>query len=184
MPRKDPRFDPKSQKNVAQKRDEENKIQSPEIGNNTILSQHLASGSVTPEKISNDWPAFYALSSGTNRTTVANTSLVFDGGVKFNIGGHYNTSTYRFLVPYDGLYYFWLGYFNNSSTSVDRMYLAFNGSSNTIPYFLAPSRVVGSAHMGGYAIYVNAGVYVDVRAQYGGGTYYGGHTAWGGYLIR
>lgn len=181
MPRKDPRFNPKYQKNVAQKRDEENKIEGQEIGNNTILSQHLASGSVTPEKISNDWPAFYALSSGQNRTTVANTSLVFDGGVRYNIGGHYSTSTYRFLVPYDGLYYFWLGYYCNGGT--DRMRLTIDGAGISQPYLCATA---GSnvEYTGGFAVYLTKGNYIDVRAQYGNGTYYGGHTAWGGYLIR
>lgn len=126
-------------------------------------------------------PAFYALSSGTNRTTVAGTSLVFDGGVRFNIGNNYNSSTYRFTAPVAGLYYFWVGYFNNGA--IDRVALAINGSQNTQPHALAADGVVGTAQTSGYAIYLSANDVVDVRAVYGGGTYFGGHTAWGGYLI-
>lgn len=52
MPTKDPRFNPKYQKNVQQKRDEENKIEGAEIVHNTILEEHLASGCVTSSKLS------------------------------------------------------------------------------------------------------------------------------------
>jgi hypothetical protein len=193
MPSKDIRFNAKYIKNTADNR-KDNKVQGEEIGNGTILAKHIAdgavtaekiaNGSVTPEKLSSDLPAFYAQSAGTNKTTVAGGILIFNGGVKFNIGGHYNPSTYRFTAPYAGLYYFWVGYFNNSTGGPDRIFLAIDGSAINIPYLLAPSRVIGSAHMGGLPVYLNAGNIVDIRAQYGGGLYYGDHTAWGGYLIR
>jgi hypothetical protein len=190
---KDPRFDPEYQK-TQQTRESTNQIQGKEIGNSTILTEHLvngsvtadkiASGAVTPGKISTDWPAFYALSAGTNKSTVSGGILVFNGGVRFNNGNHYNASTYRFTVPITGLYYFWLGYFNNSTAGPERLAIAIDGNTITTPYLLAPSLVVGSAHMGGLSLYVNANQLVDIRAQYGNGVYYGDHTAWGGYLIR
>lgn len=47
---KDPRFDPEFQKNKQQTRESTNQIQGKEIGNNTILSEHLANGAVTSDK--------------------------------------------------------------------------------------------------------------------------------------
>jgi hypothetical protein len=187
---KDPRFVPKK---VEDER-KANPIVGKEIRNDTILTNHianqsitsekLANGSITPDKLSSNWPSFYALSSGANKNTVSNGILIFDGGVRFNNGNHYSTTTYRFTAPYTGLYYFWVGYFNNANTGPERISLAIDGTMLNHPYLLAPSNVVGSAHMGGLSIVINQGQLVDVRSQYGTGIYYGGHTAWGGYLIR
>lgn len=52
MSRKDPRFDPQYQKNQQQTRESTNQIQGKEIGNTTILTEHLVNGSVTSEKLS------------------------------------------------------------------------------------------------------------------------------------
>ena len=184
MPGKDVRFNAKYIKNVANNR-KDDKIQGEEIGNSTILSKHIADGTIIPSNISKDWPAFYAQSSGRNKTTVANVSLIFDGGTRYNIGNHYNESTYRFEVPFDGLYFFWLNYYNNSTTKAERLSLVIDGSRITMPYILTDNAIRSdTASFGAIPLYVTAGQFIDIRPQYGGGTYYGGHTAWGGYLIR
>ena len=51
MTRKDPRFDPEFQKNKQQTRESINQIQGKEIGNTTILTEHLTSSSVTADKL-------------------------------------------------------------------------------------------------------------------------------------
>jgi hypothetical protein len=126
-------------------------------------------------------PAFWALSSGGNQTTASGVSLVFNGGTNFNIGNHYNPSNYTFTAPIAGLYYFWLGYFNNGTS--ERLRLSVNGGSANQPYILASDGVIGSAQTCGYSIYLQQNDSVTIIGQYGGGTYYGGHTAWGGFFI-
>lgn len=51
MTKTDPRFNPDLQKNKQQTRESTNPIQGKEIGNSTILSEHLANDSVTADKI-------------------------------------------------------------------------------------------------------------------------------------
>jgi pSer/pThr/pTyr-binding forkhead associated (FHA) protein len=48
---KDPRFDPEYQK-TQQMRESTNQIQGKEIGNTTILTEHLVNGAITSEKLS------------------------------------------------------------------------------------------------------------------------------------
>ena len=48
---KDPRFDPEYQK-TQQTRESTNQIQGKEIGNSTILTEHLGNGAITSEKLS------------------------------------------------------------------------------------------------------------------------------------
>jgi hypothetical protein len=64
---KDPRFDPEYQK-TQQTRESTNQIQGKEIGNSTILTEHLANGSVTSDKTS------------FNKLVVANQQLLADLG--------------------------------------------------------------------------------------------------------
>tara|TARA_X000001382_G_C3048940_1_gene140410 strand:- start:19 stop:528 length:510 start_codon:yes stop_codon:yes gene_type:complete len=55
-------------------------------------------------------------------------TLPFDT-TDFNIGSHYNTSTYRFTAPITGLYYFYLQAYQAKEGAVRYIYIRKNGST-------------------------------------------------------
>lgn len=66
MSRKDPRFNPEFEKINQQKRESTNKIEGKEIGNTTILTEHLANGAITNEKLA---------SNSVNTTNIINNTI-------------------------------------------------------------------------------------------------------------
>lgn len=78
MARKDPRFDPEYQKNTQQTRESTNQIQGKEIGNNTILTEHLANGAVSTNQIN------------TNAQPTVNTIYANNWFRSYNQTGWYN----------------------------------------------------------------------------------------------
>lgn len=126
-------------------------------------------------------PSFRAYSNSTgNYTTVAGGVIPFPN-VWHNIGGHYNTSTYRFTAPISGSYMFcWAG-FNNGSTN-ERINIRLNGSAS-----IGQGARNGSTNDWEQTVifYMNANEYVDVRSIYGQGTLYlaAAHTEFAGAFL-
>jgi Ethanolamine utilization protein EutJ (predicted chaperonin) len=55
-------------------------------------------------------------------------TLPFDT-TEYNIGSHYNTSTYRFTAPVTGVYYFYLQAYQAKEGAVRYLYIRKNGST-------------------------------------------------------
>ena len=86
---KDPRFDPEFQKNKQQTRESTNQIQGKEIGNTTILTEHLANGAVTGEKLATDSVTSDKIATGAVSTSEINT------GAEPTVSTIYSNSWFR-----------------------------------------------------------------------------------------
>lgn len=168
MPAKDPRFNPKSQT-------EEKKIQGQEIGNSTILSQHLASGAVTSEKLSPSivvpgtitWPNRPAFLVGWNGSVSVSPTpkiIPLNGVVKLNRGEHLKTDQNRFICPIEGLYMFGFSYLRTPSTVVVRGNIYKDGI-NLQQQLRTAEGYSGYNYTAGqwYIVYAQANEYIDLR---------------------
>jgi len=109
--------------------------------------------------------------------------------IVFNKGGHYNTSTYGFTCPVDGLYFFGFNiYTGGNGDTVNSFTLGKNGyyvttgaGENAIGHYgTAYSAETGMCAT--YTLDLSAGDVIDVRAATGSQIYYG-HSWFHGYLI-
>lgn len=141
MSKKDPRFDSRMvQRDVASRRQklediERNSIDTDHVLNESITTEKIADGSVTPEKLSSDWPAFYAWVPGGQSNNV--TGRFGDSGkpifnsTRLNSGGHYSTSTGRFIAPTTGIYEFHFAVIHRYGTGAGSLETSFyiNGTN-------------------------------------------------------
>lgn len=123
---KDPRFDPEFQKNKQQTRESTNQIQGKEIGNNTILSEHLANGAVTPGKISTDWPVF----AGTFASYGVNTNYFPALVSTVNVGFTVDAGASSLTIQQAGYYYVHAQQLVNTGGTV--VYFNIRKDNNTI----------------------------------------------------
>ena len=130
-------------------------------------------------------PAFVAVLDGTNQSVgIGNYPC---SNALTNIGGHYNTSTYRFTTPVSGLYHFVGGAYFNSGAIHPRVGIRINGAgTNGIMsqnYFDRNDNHLKIS----WIRYLSAGDYVEMYNDNGTYTVYGGgawqHTFFSGYLI-
>jgi hypothetical protein len=130
-------------------------------------------------------PAFVAVLNGTNQSVgVGNYPC---SNALTNIGGHYNTATYRFTAPVSGLYHFVGGVYFNSGVIHPRVGIRINGAgTNGIMsqnYFDRNDNHLKIS----WIRYLSAGDYVEMYNDNGTYTVYGGgvwqHTFFSGYLI-
>ena len=61
-------------------------------------------------------PSFIAHNNSTGNVTVSSSNPFPFNTTILNVGGHYNTSTYKFTCPIDGLYYFCFQVFGNTGS--------------------------------------------------------------------
>lgn len=90
------------------------------LPDDSIIAADIAAGVVTPAKLSTggpSWdssgrflianqPAFAAYRTATQAISGNTDTKVSLNTVEFNVGGHFNTSTYRFTAPVSGRYLF------------------------------------------------------------------------------
>ena len=85
-------------------------------------------GFLTPDR-----PAFRAYQSGSaaHQEVTHNTYVILPlNATDFNIGGHFNTSTYKFTAPTGGIYYFYAQVYQDKAGGI-RYVAIYKGSTNT-----------------------------------------------------
>lgn len=125
-------------------------------------------------------PAFAARGAEANATLTNGGDLPFNNAF-LNVGGHFNTTTYRFTCPVTGVYVFGVNLFANGG--VGRMSLKVNGTA----YQNWQSQWEGAAGQWSASTIwkLNANDYVTVGdwQSISGATPYMGHSHFTGYLL-
>ena len=75
-------------------------------------------------------PAFFATINGSDNTTNIGGTIPFNV-VKCNNGSHFYTSTYKFVAPVSGFYYFFVQIWAKNTTSNARFHYRFEDASNS-----------------------------------------------------
>lgn len=137
-----------------------------------------------PEK-----PAFYAyaddLWTGLTSATYATAAL---DHVNFNIGGHYDVSSYKFVAPVAGIYSFSVGAYFDSSVKT-RLRLV-DGSGTELAFSILDQDATGVSHKMHSILQLSANdevifkVRVDSGADGSSDVYYSvNHTFFSGFLV-
>ena len=152
--------------------------------NNTERMRINSAGIVT--KPYQPYFAAYMDTGGTWVSTSADVALPFNN-TDVNIGGHFNTSNYRFTAPVVGVYAFSAGFITNSTSGLGRMMFWINGVAkySHIQYGMNGSDATGAgSSMATAFIKLAANDYVDFRSQSGTTVnYQGQHSSFTGYLL-
>ena len=141
------------------------------------------------------WPAFSASRTTSDWYAVAGGSIIVfdrvdspaDDYMGFNNGNHFNTSTYAFTCPIDGIYSFGFNIYTANSDAANGFSLAKNG------YYLKTGSgtdinniyVQGTDDInlaGSYTLTLSANDTIDVRANTGSDIYTG-HSWFHGHLV-
>lgn len=141
-------------------------------------------------------PAFLAGNANLGDTTFTQGAVIpFDttSGGGFNIGNHYNTSTYRFTAPVAGRYVFTCtAFYTNSGgfNAVPQIAPLLNGSQllvggdATIFHCVNPNSTGGQIAIGGsFVLNLAVNDYVQVYTRANNARLYMGHTKFSGYLV-
>ena len=111
-------------------------------------------------------PAFHAMATGASNIS---SGTLYYGGVTFNTGGHYNSSTSRFTAPVSGVYQFHASCYSQSGTGAQvSAKIAVNGVMRQIGEI---AEIGGNFGFDGInmsvIVYLNAGDYVAVEWRAG-----------------
>jgi hypothetical protein len=141
-------------------------------------------------------PAFYMANNFTSGYVSTDPSIPFAFNIsRFNVGGHYNTSSSRFTAPVAGVYYFYYTFFfegglGNTGGNTDTCFYV-NGS-RLLGATVTSTEVIASRHGTDRTntsqftlVYLNVNDYVEVRGRQGnsGNCIFGPHSGFCGYLI-
>jgi hypothetical protein len=123
-------------------------------------------------------PAFYASGASSNYTLTNGADLPFNR-IIYNIGPHFNSSTYRFTAPVAGRYLFTWSVFNNGSP-VGRCTIKVNNAG-----YNDLQMDVGAAMSQSAILNLNANDFVSVGdwQSFSGGVFYMGHSHFSGILL-
>ena len=123
-------------------------------------------------------PYFYAKGPESNQTLSNGADLQFNNAI-YNVGGHFNTGTYRFTAPIAGKYLFtWSVFYQNSGggrCSLKVNNTAYNNLQMDVGVGMSQSAIM----------YLNAGDYASVGdwQNISGGVFYVGHSHFSGMLL-
>ena len=121
-------------------------------------------------------PAFRAYGSASYDVRTAPVNF---NSVIFNIGGHYNTSTYRFTAPVAGTYWFGVYGIAQSTSGQGGLNIRVNGTAHLRSYHLPNERTRGVTGI----FYLNANDYVDIGLEDLDTYYLANYAYFAGYLI-
>ena len=136
---------------------------------------------------------------GMNQTFSTNTDLTWNNGYtafnrgyrRSNVSGNpvnagFDLDNSRFIVPYTGIYAFYVNMFVNTASSC-RMAITIDGSAYQSGYIWGCNSDEGQStpnQAGFQTIYLGAGSNIKLKIVSGTlSDTYGGHTSWGGWLI-
>ena len=109
-------------------------------------------------------------------------------GNNFDVGGDFNTTTYRFVAPITGKYQFNVFIYSFDSDSVNAFRMHKNGSAlygvgtGAYDFQGGQSGSVDETIAGSIIIDLATSDYVDLRSS-GGSDYYGNHSHFSGHLV-
>jgi hypothetical protein len=131
--------------------------------------------------------AHVTVGSGAAYTSVSGGTPFPANSTAFNVGSHYNTSTYRFTAPIAGNYLFTWSGINGSQSSGSRPTFFVNGSSNYInglQFGISGGDSGSPQNCTSAVIKLNAGDYVDMRSSAGSLYFYNAsHSCFTGILL-
>jgi hypothetical protein len=132
-------------------------------------------------------PAFRAKINNSNYVASTNSIMPFSVA-EVNVGGHFNTSTYRFTAPINGTYMFYAVVYTRVDNSQDAYpRLKVNGTSKAYAYNAHVTGITGRQDITctlPYMATLNAGDYVELFMQGTGYSYNGSEeTCFSGYLL-
>lgn len=135
-------------------------------------------------------PAFNAYRSTAGNVTYASGSIISADmtATNMNIGGHYKTSgadVGKFVVPFDGLYYFSMTLFNNTTTTLKRVGIFCSGSLNRKVVNAQGQSNVGDDFNGSGVIYLEQGDKVWITNSYNDTVIFHDrqHSLWSGFFL-
>ena len=137
-------------------------------------------------------PAFFVYNSTNDwiDNVTAGTLIQFNTA-KFNLGNHFNLSTYKFTAPVAGLYQFNVRMYVNNNSSDNAWGVAindtvYNHSNTNYPLFgnlQSPGNANDQSANGSHVLNLSANDTVDVRSMVNSTDYFGTMTSFSGYLV-
>ena len=137
-------------------------------------------------------PAFFVYNSTNDWTSnvTAGTLIIFNTA-KFNVGGHFDLSTYKFTAPVTGLYQFNIRMYVNNDAGDNAWGVAinntvYNHSTPSYPLFgnlASPGNSNDQGANGSHCLQLNASDTVHVQSMNNNLDYFGTMTSFSGYLI-
>lgn len=133
-------------------------------------------------------PAFLASATGNANYTSVSFGTAFPANTAYkNVGGHYNTTTYRFTAPVDGFYLFCWSALTNNTTSQSRPTIMVNGSTSGHAGGFRPMAGNDPGALGNMfstITYLSANDYVSAASDSGNLYFYGdAHSGFSGTLL-
>lgn len=137
-------------------------------------------------------PAFFVYNSTNDwiDNVTAGTLIQFNTA-KFNLGNHFNLSTYKFTAPIAGLYQFNVRTYVNNNSSDNAWGVAindtvYNHSNANYPLFgnlASPGNANDQGANGSHLLNLSANDTVDVRSMVNSTDYFGTMTSFSGFLV-
>lgn len=137
-------------------------------------------------------PAFFVYNNTNNWiSNVSVGTLIQFNTAKFNLGNHFNLSTYKFTAPVAGLYQFNVRTYVNNDAGDNAWGVAindtvYNHSNEAYPLFgnlASPGNANDQGANGSHLLNLSASDTVDVRSMHANTDYFGTMTSFSGFFV-